>query len=155
MDDFEALYRQHVDAVFRFARRTVGRRVLAEDLTSEAFIALREHRDRVTPDQLPAWLFTVVRNRAVDYWRHRAVEQRHAAGAAAPERAAKLEDPLEWLLAVKTLKPVHRLCLLLRYGHDLSLPEIAEQLGQSETQVKGHLQYGRQLLRRALAEETR
>jgi RNA polymerase sigma-70 factor, ECF subfamily len=155
MDDFEALYRRHCDAVFRFAWRAVGRRDLAEDLTSDAFVALHRHRDRVTPDQLPAWLYAVVKNRAVDYWRHLAVEQRYAATVGAAEGTTKLDDPLEWLLSVKTLKPIHRLCLLLRYGHDLSLPEIAEQTGLSDTQVKGHLQYARQLLRRALAGETR
>src|SRR5262249_32928726 len=38
MGTFEALYEQHVQAVFRFAMSVVGRRDLAEDLTSEAFL---------------------------------------------------------------------------------------------------------------------
>jgi RNA polymerase sigma-70 factor (ECF subfamily) len=49
------------------------------------------------------------------------------------------------------LKPIHRVCLLLRYVHGMTLTEIAEQTGRSETQVKGHLQYGRRLLREKYA----
>ena len=37
--EFESLYRQHVQAVFRFAMSITRRRETAEDLTSEAFLA--------------------------------------------------------------------------------------------------------------------
>ena len=50
MATFEALYRQHVQAVFRFALSVAGQREVAEDLTSEAFLALH----RRTGD--PRWL---------------------------------------------------------------------------------------------------
>ena len=62
--DFESLYRQHVQAVFRFAMSITRRRDIAEDLTSEAFLALHREIDSIDPAQLPAWLLTVVRNRA-------------------------------------------------------------------------------------------
>jgi DNA-directed RNA polymerase specialized sigma24 family protein len=45
MATFEELYRQHVQAVFRFALSVAGKRDVAEDLTSEAFLAL--HRKQV------------------------------------------------------------------------------------------------------------
>lgn len=60
-----------------------------------------------------------------------------------------------WLAEVKTLKPVHRACLILRYVHDMTRDEIAARLGLSETQVKGHLQYARTLLRAGLEKESR
>jgi RNA polymerase sigma-70 factor (ECF subfamily) len=47
------------------------------------------------------------------------------------------------------LKPVHRMCVMLRYVHGMSRAEIATETGLSETQVKGHLQYALGLLRRA------
>jgi DNA-directed RNA polymerase specialized sigma24 family protein len=40
MGTFEELYQLHGQAVFRFAMSRVGRRETAEDLTSEAFLAL-------------------------------------------------------------------------------------------------------------------
>jgi RNA polymerase sigma-70 factor (ECF subfamily) len=45
---------------------------------------------------------------------------------------------------------VHRACLILRYVHGLERTAIAARLGLTENQVKGHLQYAHQLLRKEL-----
>ena len=45
MKAFEDLYREHVHAVYRFAMSVTGRKEAAEDLTSEAFLALYRHLD--------------------------------------------------------------------------------------------------------------
>ena len=149
--EFERLYRQHVRAVFRFALSVTRRRDVAEDLTSDAFLAL--HRELATIDQaqLPGWLLTVVRNRARDLWRHQQVQDRHVEEElrrTRPEPAAV--PPLEeWILDCPDLKAVHRTCLILRYVSGLTRAEIARETGLSETQVKGYLQYALALLRKA------
>jgi RNA polymerase sigma-70 factor, ECF subfamily len=87
-----------------------------------------------------------VRNRARDYWRKQAVEHRYLEALDPP-----IVDPppLErWILDTPALKPIHRTCLMLRYVHGMSRAEIASTLGLSETQVKGHLQYALELLRK-------
>ena len=90
-----------------------------------------------------------MRNRARDLWRHQEVEQRHADALAAPP-VAPAGLPLEqWILEGAGLKPVHRTCVMLRYVHGMTRAEIATEIGLSETQVKGHLQYALELLRRA------
>ncbi len=154
MDRFEELYRRHVQAVFRFALSCVSRREIAEEITSEAFLALLRHLDGIDPAQLPGWLITVARNRALDYWRRRATEQKYLDG---------WEDPppveVNWtdafIIDNPDLKPIHRLCLTLRYVEGMSRAEIAQSIGVSEMQVKGHLQYGLQLLRKTMAEKDR
>src|SRR5215471_13554516 len=150
MASFEELYRAHVRAVLRFAIRVVGDRETAEDLTSEAFLAL--HRNLASIDQslLPAWLLTVVRNRARDLWRRKAVEERALGDLATSHHAASDAPALErWILDTPELRPIHRACLMLRYVHEMTRAEIARKLGLSETQVKGPLQYGLPLLRKA------
>jgi RNA polymerase sigma-70 factor, ECF subfamily len=146
METFEALYRRHVQSVFRFALRAVGHRELAEDLTSEAFLALYRNMASVDPTLLPGWLFTVVRNRARDHWRRQVVEQRylHTLDADAAEAPA-FEH---WILESPGLKPVHRTCLMLRYVHGMTRAEIAAKTGLSDMQVKGCLQYALELLRK-------
>ena len=149
-DTFEALYRQHGQAVYRYALRCVSRKDLAEDLTSEAFLALYRNLDGIDTARLPAWLFTVVQNRARDHWRRQAVEQRHADSLTEP--VAVDPTPLERsLLESPGLKPVHRTCLMLRYVYGMTRNEIADKTGLSEMQVKGYLQYGLEVLRRAHA----
>ncbi len=153
MTDFDDAYREHLTSVFRYAVKCVGRREIAEEITAEAFVALYNTFDRIDPGLLPGWLFTVVKNRATDFWRRNALERKYSAGLD-PEPKAESESGIEeWLDAAPALKPVHRACLILRYVHGLERTAIAGRLGLSEIQVKGYLQYAHQLLRKELSEK--
>jgi RNA polymerase sigma-70 factor, ECF subfamily len=150
MADFEDIYRTHASAVLRYTLRTVGNRELAEDIASEAFLELYRNLDAIDPERLPAWLFKVARNLAVDYWRKRAVEQRYAQELRPSEAAPAAGLDVEaWLLREPALKPVHRVCLILHFVHGMTRAEIGQRLELSEVKVKGHLQYALQLLRKA------
>jgi RNA polymerase sigma-70 factor (ECF subfamily) len=153
MSAFEEIYRQYLAIVFRYAVRLVGRREVAEELTSDAFIALWRGFETIDASQLPGWLFTVVRNRATDHWRRAGVEHKYLAALdrnpIAPGSDAEFQG---WLDAAPALKPVHRAVLILRYVHGMEREEIATRLGLAETQVKGHLQYAHRLLRKELNE---
>lgn len=159
--EFEAVYRSHVGAVLRFATRATGRRDVAEEVTSETFLALYRHLGEIDSGQLPAWLFTVARHRATDYWRHASLEASYVEQArrigndAMPPAGRDVPGLTDMLDAVPELKPVHRVCLILRYVHDLTREEISRHLGLSESQVKGLLQYARVLVRRRLEEMPR
>jgi len=152
MQSFEVAYRQHRDAVLRFAMHCVGRREIAEELTAEAFLALYRNWQSIDATLLPAWLLTVVRNRAADHWRRLAMERSYLESEPPPPRP---QAPAmgTGLFENKALKPVHRICLTLRYVHEMTVLEIAARLGLSEMQVKGHLQYARGLLRKQLSTE--
>ena len=152
MDEFEQIYAEHVNAVLRYARRCVGREDIAEEIVSEAFLELHRNMGRIRVDQLPAWLFTVVKHRSVDYWRRDRLERRYLEEQRQMPEAQQAEGDqfLEW---TATLKPVHATCLMLRYVHGMSRTEIAEATGMTEIQVKGYLQYARELLRREYAGE--
>lgn len=152
-EEFERVYRLHRDLVFRHALRVVGRRDVAEEITGDAFLDLFERRHDVTPAMLPGWLVTYAKRRAIDYWRHREVEQRYEATAPAVGAVEPTEAPEFWLDRVTALKPVHRACLVLRYVHGMERSEIAATLNLTETQVKGLLQYARELVRKSLAVE--
>jgi len=153
MADFESVYSRHAAAVYRYARRSAGQRELAEELAAEAFLELFRAFDTIDQSQLPGWLFTVVRNRAIDHWRRVARERRHLAQFDPEPAVMPSPTVVDWLDAVPALKPAHRACLILRYVHGLERVEIARRLGLSENQVKGHLQYARQLLRKELVDE--
>jgi RNA polymerase sigma-70 factor, ECF subfamily len=149
MGEFDDIYAKYGAAVFRYSLKHVGRRDVAEDITSEVFLELHRNISNIQISQLPAWLFTVAKNRAIDYWRRSEVEQRYLQTLPAAETT--WEPSLEsWLRGTKTLKSVHRACLILRYVHGMSRAEIGRELGLSENQVKRHLQYALTLLRREL-----
>ena len=149
VNDFDEIYRTHAAAVYRLCLRAVSRPEVAEDITSEVFLLFHQNRHTIPEDQLPGWLFTVAKRRAADFWRRHYVEQRWS--AAQVEAEPEANDPefsLEVLLErCRNLKQVHKVCLVLRFRHDMSRSEIAAQTGLSELQVKGTLQYALQLLR--------
>lgn len=149
MGEFEDLYAKYAAAVFRYALKCVGRRDVAEDVTSDVFLTLHRGMATIDTSQLPGWLFAVARNKAIDYWRRAEVEQRYLQSLSADE--PKWSPPVEdWLRETAALKPVHRACLILRYARGMARAEIAARLGLSENQVKGHLQYALKILRRSL-----
>ncbi len=153
MATFDDVYRRHLPTVLRAAVRAVGRRDVAEEITADAFLELYRQFDRIDTDLLPGWLLTVMRHRAVDYWRRQQVERRYLgdAGGVAPSADPPAAPPN--LFTHDALKPIHRACLVLRYVHGLSRDEIARRLGLSPTQVRGHLQYALVLLRKHVAAE--
>lgn len=154
MVEFEQIYAQHAPAVLRYARRCLGREDIAEEIAGDAFLELYRNRDKIDAGQLPAWLLTVVKNRSIDYWRRNKLETRYI-GARLAEPPSLGPEPGAGLFEMTALKPVHRLCLTLRYVHGMTREEIAGFTGLRETQVKGYLKYGLTLLRNALAGKER
>jgi len=148
---FDEVYRKHLATVLRAASRAAGRQDVAEEITADAFLELHRQFDRIDADRLPGWLITVVRNRAIDYWRRQQNERRFAETAIDVTRAPEWAPMGETLFQHAALKPVHRACLVLRYEHGFSRDEIGARLGLTETQVRGHLQYSLALLRKHLS----
>jgi RNA polymerase sigma-70 factor (ECF subfamily) len=153
-EGFDEIYHRHAGLVFRYALNCVGRKEIAEEITSEVFLAFFRSREGIDESQLPGWLITVARNRATDYWRRTATEQRYLESL---ENAPLVEfaSDMAWLFDNPELKPIHRICLVLRYVKGLTRSEIARETGLAETQVKGHLQYSLQLLRKTMAAKER
>jgi RNA polymerase sigma-70 factor, ECF subfamily len=154
--DFTVIYERHAASLLRYAIGFVRRREIAEELASEALLTLYRNLDDVDPEHRVPWLFRVLKNLAVDYWRRNTIEHRHFESLSTTEAVACLPPELESVLLDRTiLKPEHRACLTLRYVHGMQRKEIAEHTGMTENQVKSCLQYGLELLRKSLPENSR
>jgi RNA polymerase sigma-70 factor (ECF subfamily) len=70
-DAFAALYRAHVQAIYRYIAHRVSDSQLAEDLTGDVFTralqSLGNYRDRGRP--FVAWLYRIAHARVVDHYR--------------------------------------------------------------------------------------
>jgi RNA polymerase sigma-70 factor, ECF subfamily len=154
--DFTVIYERHAASLLRYAIGFVRRREIAEELASDALLALYRNLHDLDPEHRVPWLFRVLKNLAVDYWRRNTIEHRHCESLAAVDAVTSLPPEIEnALLDRTTLKPEHRACLTLRYVHGMQRKEIAEHTGMTENQVKSCLQYGLELLRKSLAENSR
>jgi RNA polymerase sigma-70 factor (ECF subfamily) len=154
MTEFEEVYRDNVGSVFRFLYQKTGRRDVSEDLTGEVFLSLYQHWERLDKSDVVAWLFAVGKNLAIDYWRRNVVEQRYLDGITSM-LAVDPQPPDGSLFENPSLKPVHRMCLILRYVHGMDRAEICQRTGLNDNQVKSYLQYARRLLRNQLADRPR
>lgn len=134
---FLALYERALPVVYGYLLPRCGAVALAEDLTSETFLAAVDAvRRGDAPRVSTPWLVGVARHKLVDHWRRAAREERglRTVAGAEPEAADPWEERLDVLRAHRTLQrlsPQHRAALTLRYVDDLPVAEVAEQLDRT------------------------
>jgi RNA polymerase sigma-70 factor (ECF subfamily) len=128
------LYDRALPQVYGYLASRCGSASVAEDLTSETFLAAVDAvRRGAVPDLSPAWLIGVARHKLVDHWRRQGREREADLPTAAPVDTWDVH--LDQLLAHATLAelgPHHRSALTLRYLDGLPVREVAECLGRTE-----------------------
>jgi RNA polymerase sigma-70 factor (ECF subfamily) len=158
--DVESLYEAHAPGIFAFLAYRSGNRALAEDLLADTFErVLRARRKRGRkPENEKAWLYKVALNVLRDHARRAAVEERAYASAAvgAPDPSAGgidgLADRDAVLRAVATLSPEEQEAIALRFGAELTLPEIAAITGQPLARMEGRVYRAMRKLRPLLGD---
>jgi RNA polymerase sigma-70 factor (ECF subfamily) len=130
------LYDRALPDVYGYLASRCGSASVAEDLTSETFLAAVDAVRRGTvPDLTVAWLIGVARHKLVDHWRRQERDQRLTTEAGEPDRVDEWDVQLDVLTAHQTLDELgghHRSALTLRYLDGLPVREVAECLGRTE-----------------------
>jgi RNA polymerase sigma factor (sigma-70 family) len=147
-DQFERLYADHAQALFGFLVYRTGDRALAEDLLADTFErVLRGRRgfDRRRATE-KTWLYTIAVNCLRDHGRRKAAESRALARAGGSTDLSNPGTTLEGVearenlsRALDLLSPEEREAIALRYGADLSVPEIAKLTKERLTTVEGRV----------------
>jgi RNA polymerase sigma factor (sigma-70 family) len=161
-DEFERLYEEEAPALFSFLAYRTGDRALAQDLLGDTFE--RALRARLRFDRRKGsertWLYTIGLNVLRDHARRNAAERRAhervISGGGATQEGA--EDPRlpavgdrdELTRALAGLSAEEREVISLRFGADLTSPEIARVLKTKLTTVEGRLYRALRKLRVAI-----
>jgi RNA polymerase sigma-70 factor, ECF subfamily len=152
--DIAELYQQHIGRVYSYIIRRCGDRAVAEELTSETFVAAVAGLKRIPPRSADAnWLLGIARNKLVDHWRRLEREERSLTRVPGPVPLDR--SPLDTLepdraeSALVTLPTAYRLVLTLRYLDAMSVPEMAEMLGRTIHATESTLARARRALRHA------
>ena len=135
----------------------------AEDVVAEVLIRLHERAERgPAADNLRALFFTSAHNAAIDLLRARAARPQTVAldaAAAMPEpapapaeRAEGRDNGVRLQEALARMRDGYRETMLLRFGLDLKLSEIAMHLGISETAAKKRLRRAATQVRKRMAQ---
>ncbi|CCH71680.1 RNA polymerase ECF sigma factor [Nostocoides australiense Ben110] len=145
------IYRAHYGMLAGWCNKLVGDRDLAHDVATEAFVRLLAHWGDVAEPR--AWLYTAAANIIRDHWRKRGREQ-VAYGKVGHDIETGAEPDLARDLsvraAVQALPDRLRVSVMLHYFADLSIAQVATQLGKSEGAVKRDLWDARQRLAASL-----
>lgn len=156
------MYEEHAESVFRFLLYRTGDRALSEDLLADTFEKVLRSRggSQLRQGTEKSWLYTIALNCLRDGARRGKIERRaleryaaepvpRDAEAVGSVETADETDRLQAALA--GLADEEREALGLRFGGDLSVPEIAKLLGLPVTTVEGRVYRGLRKLRGALA----
>jgi RNA polymerase sigma-70 factor (ECF subfamily) len=163
---FQTLYDRHRGGLYRYFLRQSPRDV-AEELFQDVWARVIQGRRRYRPDAaFRTWLYTLARNRLIDYWRRQGRDPLAESGNAAvpefaaenptgnPRRLVDLRGCLERLLRlVEALPALQREAFLLRHDAGMTLAEIAAVLGTGAETAKSRLRYAMERLRAGLPGE--
>jgi RNA polymerase sigma-70 factor (ECF subfamily) len=155
-DQFERLYAAEAQGLFAFLAYRTGDRALAEDLLADAFE--RALRSRVRYDRRrgseKTWLYAIALNLLRDHARRAAAEgralERAEVSGAVPDPFAGVEARDELGRGLASLSAEEREAIALRFGAELTVPEMAEVLGAPLTTVEGRVYRALRKLREAL-----
>ncbi len=138
---FLALYERYLTPVYRYLLRRVGDVKNAEDLTTQVFLtALERFSQYRGGGKFAAWLFTIARNKSIDFFRtsrreiplescppHRMIDEDRTF---ARDEARQIKD------LIAKYPPEDRDLLDLRFAAEMTFAEMAQVLHRNENTVK-------------------
>lgn len=153
-EKFEKLYEEHAARLLGYLVYRTGDRALAEDILADTFERLLRSRGRFDPRRgsVKTWIYSIALNRLRDQLRRREAEER------AVERAAAGVEPVapdpgsrdDLMQALAQLGDAEREAISLRYGADLTFPEVAKVIGTKLSTAEGRVYRGLEKLRKLL-----
>jgi RNA polymerase sigma-70 factor (ECF subfamily) len=146
------LFEEHYSALVATAYALVRDRGIAEEIAQEAFARLIDRWDRLQHYDAPgAWLQLVTvrlaSRRRVRRWREDVLVLRPE--RAAPSISTGIGNDIS--AAMATLSRLDRKVVAMRYFADLSIGQIASELGMAQSTVRVHLHRGRNGIRAHLS----
>lgn len=145
--DFDRLYAEHARPLLAFLVYRTGDRVLAEDLLADTFervLRARRNFDRRRGRE-KTWIYAIALNCLRDHARRSSVEQRAlerstvGTPTSAPDIGSEVEARDALHRALARLTDEEREAVALRYGADLTVPEIAKLIGKPLSTAEGRV----------------
>jgi len=157
---FDEMFTHYQRPIYGYLLGMVGDVEQAEDLTQDTFLKAYKALPRTPDPALPAWLYRIAMNTALDALRHRrrltwlpfAPGDEERWPDPAPDLPARCAEQEAVQRALAALTPPQRACLLLRAHDGLTLDEVAQALGLSIGAAKMTLYRARERFRVAYAD---
>ncbi len=161
-EQFERLYAEHAQGLFGFLSYRTGDRALAEDLLADTFERALRARRMFDPRRgsEKTWLYAIALNGLRDHARRSASEGRaleRVARGSSPQAHSAVQQVADRDLLSRSLAALserEREAIALRFGADLSVPEIARLTKEPLTTVEGRVYRGLRKMREQIDAQT-
>lgn len=151
---FAYIYKQYYPALINFARKKTNNIHAAEDMVQDIFVYLYLHAD--VESNLKAYLFTALRRKIYNYWRHEMVRSNYQAYI--EYKGTIQENNISEIVELKELKedlekqiemlpPQCRKIFRLKKENHYSNKDVADMLGISVKTVEAQMTKALKMLR--------
>lgn len=139
------IHGRYYQLVYRFVASKIGAGQLAEDYASDVFVRfIRSIRQKTAPqNSLKGWLYRVASNIVNDHFRR---EYRRGTSELSDSEPSKDKSPEELIQqsfsnenliqAMNQLGEIQQKVISLRFAFEMSVAEVAQTIGKSETAVR-------------------
>ncbi|MGQ7280470.1 RNA polymerase sigma factor [Brevibacillus thermoruber] len=160
IEAYRELIQRYQHMIYVFIYKMVNNRSDAEDLTQEVFVKAYEKLSSFRGDsQFSSWLYTLARNKTIDFLRRRKFHESDEQLAYVPSQASD-ESPQDSLInkerrreiekAFSMLSESYREVIVLRCTHEYPFEKIASLLGIAESTARVRYLRARQELAKLL-----
>jgi RNA polymerase sigma-70 factor (ECF subfamily) len=150
VQDFNQCVDNYSDGVYRFIVKNIGHAADAQDIVQTAFEKLWVNKEKVEPEKVKSYLFTVAYHQMIDHIRKDKKKSttdnfEEVKGQTHTSSNAELKQIL--LRAINELNPTQKSLVLLKDYEGYSYQEIGKIMNLSENQVKVYLHRARLILK--------
>ena len=148
----EEIYNTYYKKIYSFVMRKISDVDITEDLVSDIFLKVAANLDRFDPDKacVSTWLYTIANNTVLDYYRTRKVYEpipdENGSEGLMPEALVDTKDIESEIIANEELEELakalehisvrSRDVIVLHYYADMTLKDVARQMGMSYANIK-------------------
>lgn len=174
-EDFQVLYNESYRIVVKaISDFFIEDKAELEDCIQTIYLKVYQKIDQYDPNRpFPAWLYTVARNTAIDFWRKKGKKIHMEEVPLVEEKDGEWEqmdlistyeefDPTAEIDKsekdniirgiMEALPQASKICVLMYYIQEIKIKDIASELNISEGTVKNRISYGKKIIKKRVME---
>lgn len=156
-EQFETIYKTYYHRLYYYSLQIIKEEETAKDIINDVFEKIWSQRNKLSEDTMSSYLYVIVRNKCIDYLRHKYIEQQYAElydiivfddsedYELYEERLLQIEKVIESL--GEPTKSIFTKC----YFDNKKYAEVAQEYGISSSGVKKHIMKVLGLIRKECA----